>query len=130
MSVQPLLLEAASRVRIVRRLVARVVVQVAVEVEGTVLLLGEGRVAVAEVGFLVGRDAEDGVGSFLEMLVAEDLPQTEVALEGEETIAAGLVLGPDASALNKTQATPIFSEMLLSPPCLNSSSSLTMCLMS
>lgn len=91
---------------------------VAVEVKGTVLL-GIRDMAVVHLWFLVCGDTVDGVCPFFEMLVAQNLPQSEVALERKQTITASLMLGPDPSALNNPKSTPIFSEMLLSPPCLN-----------
>lgn len=79
-SLRPLLLEAASGVRIVRHLVAGAVVEVAVEAERTVLLrICE--LAVVGLRLLEDLNAVYGVCSLLEVLVAQNLPQPEVALE-------------------------------------------------
>jgi hypothetical protein len=73
---RPLLLEAGGWV--VGHLIAVVKAQVSIKAH---LVL---RIVHVEGGlFLLGSDAEDRVDSFFEMRIAEDLPESEVAVEGE-----------------------------------------------
>lgn len=120
----PLFLEARL---LVRCLIAIAVAQVSIK---THLLLILRVVQIGRDFFLFACDTKDGVGSLLEMGVAQDLPESEVAVESEQRVTASLVLRTHSGTLRYGIITPIRSEMADSPPCLSSSSSLSTCLRS
>jgi hypothetical protein len=129
---RPLLLEATSRVRVIGHLVACIEVQIAVEVQ--ILRIRRHlpiahALNVAVFGYLAC-DAENNIRALLEMLISKYVSESEIALQREEAVTASLMIGSNPSTLYKQLSTPIFSEIVLSPPCLNSSSSFTICLIS
>jgi hypothetical protein len=62
--------------------------------------------------------------------VAEDVAESEVGVQREQAVAAGLVVGAHSLALRISRLTPTRAAMLLSPPSRRLSSLLTISLRS